>query len=70
MRSVISQAHVLGNDRISFYSVVISALRAAALAAVALRNAPAGAVTAPHRWLRTAHKIAPDGAQFHGISYY
>ena len=40
------------------------------LAAVALRNAPAGAVTAPHRWLRAAHKIAPDGAQFHGISYY
>ena len=39
-------------------------------AAVALRNAPAGAVTAPHRWLRAAHKIAPDGAQFHGISYY
>ena len=39
-------------------------------AAVALRNAPAGAVTAPHRWLRAAHKIAPDGARFHGISYY
>jgi hypothetical protein len=27
-------------------------------------------VTAPHRWLRAAHKIAPDGTQFHGISYY
>ena len=31
MRSVISDAHVAGNDEISFYSTAISALRAAAL---------------------------------------
>jgi len=33
-------------------------------AAVALRNAPAGAVTHPHIWPRAAHKIAPNGARF------
>ena len=27
-------------------------------------------MTHPHRWLRAAHKIAPNGARFHGISYY
>ena len=34
------------------------------LAAVALRNAPAGAVTHPHIWPRAAHKIAPNDARF------
>ena len=48
----------------------ISGLRTGIKIPVGLRNAPAGAVTAPHRWLRAAHKIAPDGARFHGISYY
>ena len=27
-------------------------------------------MTAPYRWLRAAHKIAPNGARFHGISCY
>ena len=39
-------------------------------AAVALRNAPAGAVTLPYRWLRAAHKIAPNGAWLPDVSYY
>ena len=27
-------------------------------------------MTAPYRWLRAAHKIAPNGACFHDISFY
>ena len=27
-------------------------------------------MTHPHRWLRAAHKIAPNGASFHDASYY
>ena len=27
-------------------------------------------MTHPHRWLRAAHKIAPNGARFHSISCY
>ena len=27
-------------------------------------------MTHPHRWLRAAHKIAPNGALFHDASYY